>query len=135
MGTERRWPQVAGGPNKQDPFPTALPQQVCTSREPSRPRCNPETPLGRLGVSQAGSSPFPGEGQGGEMDGGGLHSSLQETWCLEILSQSRRYTCGIKREGRSESPSKNIHPCPVPLTASPEETARRGRKVHMLLFI
>lgn len=48
------------------PFPPALSEPVCTSREPNRPRCGPETSpaeaVGKLG--QAGVPP-PGEGQGG----------------------------------------------------------------------
>lgn len=35
------------------PIPTALSEMVCTMGEPSSPRCNPQTPPGKLWGSQA----------------------------------------------------------------------------------
>ena len=49
------------------PFPAALSEPVCTSREPSRPRCGPETSPGEaVGKPGQAGGPLPGEGHGGE---------------------------------------------------------------------
>lgn len=75
-----------------------------------------------------------GKGRGGDGWRRGLNSSLQ-TWCLEILSQeSRIHLCRHnKREGRSESPSKNIHPALAPLTASQRRLQGGGKYTHTSL--
>lgn len=97
----------------------------------------PETPLGQAVGSQARLGPL-SQGKGREeMDGGGAEfQSPRNLVPGNLGSQQETHPCRNKegKEGVND-PARTYTPAPVPLTASPEETARRGRKVHTCFFL
>ena len=126
VGTEREGgPGVAGGSQVRGHRRTPaskipswqLSQPVCTSRSLAGPGATQRHHWGRLWGVRPGWGPFPRGRAGRRWTEERLNSSLQETWCLEILSQSRRHThAGIKR-GRKEWITQQEH-TPLPLCHS-----------------
>lgn len=86
--------------------------------------------------SQARLGPLP-QGKGREeMDrGGAAFQSSRNLVPGNLESEQEIHLCRHK-EGKEgvNHPARTYTPAPVPLTASPDETARRGRKVHTCFF-
>ena len=87
--------------------------------------------------SQARLGPL-SQGKGREeMDGGGAEfQSSRNLLPGNLESEQETHPCRHK-EGKEgvNHPARTYTPAPVPLTASPDETARRGRKVHTCFFL